>query len=570
MGKIEKKEKEAAGKEKETSKSTAEETLTYYCITCEKVFEVQKGEKPRCPLCLSIHSVELYKRKPQIKKANIRLAAIIAGLIIIAGAAYAIMHFVYGKKNHRNKNSYVYTFNQYLEALKEKGITQENGFYPFKEDGLKEFTDKVIASTSPKEKGEKLFKKFMEMKSNGGFVPFIPRQARPTPPMNAAEVLKSIKKNEKIPLYSLELATMFVTAMRIAGIPSLVLRIDDYKGIKSPLDPSGNCGHFAAGIYDDENFKGSPSIIDLHQGKIFPADAAIFSPLSDIQVSASYMGLEAFYLTGVNFDNTKALSKVEDAILIFPSSAELHSLKGLIYIASGGVEEGKEQIRKALTIRRDAQRILKLAALQMAEGETEQAIQQIRTALDLKPDYTMAHATLAMALLAEGESDEARNELDIAKKIDPNDPLIPLYEANYYLERGQITKALEQAEKAYENSFGDPQIGLLLASLYEKTGEKKKLRALLDKILTNDKLPSDLKKTIQEKFNYSQSSSEEEEEEKEALPDLGSALSKKGSLLRPGEKNMDEEEGEGSLKLKLGTQGGLLRGKDSNLDLQLR
>jgi Tfp pilus assembly protein PilF len=560
-------------------------TRTYICITCDRTFEVERGEKARCPTCLSIHSVEPYERKRlHISKQNIRLAVILGGLIVVAAAVYLIMDLKYKKDHGGQAPAYAYTHEQLLKALQEKGIAKEDVYDPFQPGELGGFVDKALSGVSSSEKGEKLFKAFMDMKGKGGFLPFVPRQPRPSEPMKAGQVLAAMKKNEKVLLYSLELATLVVVAARQAGLNALVAKIDDYKDMKAPLDPSGNVGHFAAALYKDDDFKGKPTLIDLHQGKIFPADAALFTPLSDVQVAASYMGLQAFYLSGVKFDSTKGLSKVEDGISLFPSSAELYSLKGLIYIASGGVEEGKQQIRKAMTIKKDAPRILKWGAILMAEGEEDEAVEQIKQSIDLKPRYAMAHATLAMAFLSLGETDEARKELDTARDIDPNDPLIPLYEANYYLERGQITEAIEQAERAYEKSYGDPQVGILLASLYDKAGRKSKLVALLDKIFQNENLPAELKQILQQKFDYEPGSGEEEDEEEEeglAL-DLGGGLQKKGGLLggkpslgkpSPGGGEEEEEEvgGEGdAFKLKLGQQkGGLLTGKGSGLDLQI-
>jgi Flp pilus assembly protein TadD len=583
----EKEERKKAGKDGEAGAGGAK---TYICITCEKTFEVEPGDKPRCPKCMSIHSVEPYVRRSiKLSRQNLRFAAILVILLAAAVGAYFIMQYKYKPDKGDLASRYVLTHEQLVSAMGERGIAAAAAVDPFAAgEDLKAFAEKNAKGISSAKKAESLYQAFLDFKNKGGYVPFVPRQPRPGEPMNAGEAFEAVKKKDKTPLYSLELALLLVKAARDAGLNAVVARVDDYKGLKAPLDPSGNVGHFVAALYDDDSFQGKAVLYDLHQAKTMTSDVAAFTPLLDLQAAAAFMGHEAFYLSGVKFDSTGALAKMEDALSLHPASAELHSLKGLIYIASGGIEEGKQQIRKALTIRTDAQRVLKWGAILMAEGDEEAAVAEIRKAIDMKDHYAMAHATLAMALLSMGEGDEARRELDRASEIDPTDPLIPLYEANYYIERGQVGKAIEFAEDAYERSYGDPQVGMLLAALYEQTGEKSRMAKVLDDILENENIPDELKATIKDRFRYEPGDVEEDDEE--LLDDgdmdfeLGSLGKKEGGLLSSptiggkasagslDDEELEDEELEGdALKLELGTpKSGLLTGKGSGMDLELR
>lgn len=568
-------------------------TKTYICITCDKTFEVEQGEKPRCPRCMSIHSVEPYLRRGmRLSKQQLRLGGILLVLVVVAVGAYFVLDFSYKKGPTDLAAKVALTHEELVKLLKDRGIGAEDAVDPFaSKPAFESFVKSTATGISSKGKAQKLYDAFMAMKKKGGFAAYIPRQPNPAEPKTAGQAFEAARKNEETPLTSLELALMFTKAARIAGLDAAVARVDDYKGLKAPLDPSGNVGHYAAAVYDDDSFQGEATLYDLHQGKVIPHAAALFTLLKDVQATAAFLGHEAFYLSGIRFDSTKALAKVEDAMSLYPASPELHSLKGLIYIASGGIEEGKQQIRKALTIRKDAQRVLKWGAILMAEGEEEAAIEEIRKAIDMKPEYAMAHATLAMALLSMGESDEARQELDLAKQIDPADPLIPLYEANYYIERGQVGTAIDYAEKAFDKSYGDPQVGMLLAALYEQTGERSRMAKVLDKLLENENLSDELKATIKDRFGYVPTGGGEEDEEDEELEeegltlDLGDGIGKKGGGLLSGqegglgkkgmgsldeEDEEDEEVGDEQFKLKMGgKQGGLLTGKGSGLDLQI-
>jgi len=594
------KEKEPGGKaaeEKEERKNDegdgedrAEGAKTYICITCEKTFEVEPGEKPRCPKCMSIHSVEPYVRKGiRLSRQNMRFAGILVILLAAAVGAYFIMQYKYKPDQGDLASRYVLTHEQLLSAMAERGIATADAVDPFESgEDLKAFVDQNAKGISSGKKAETLYQAFLDFKGKGGFVPFIPRQPRPQEPMKAGAVFAAVQKKDKTPLYSLELALLLVKAARLAGLDAVVARVDDYKGLKAPLDPSGNVGHFVAALYDDDSYQGKAVLYDLHQAKTMTSDTAAFTTLTDLQAAAAFMGHEAFYLSGVKFDSTGALAKMEDALSLHPASAELHSLKGLIYIASGGIEEGKQQIRKALTIKKDAQRVLKWGAILMAQGEVEPAVEEIRKAIDMKENYAMAHATLAMALLAMGEGDEARRELDKARELDPSDPLIPLYEANYYIERGQVGKAIEFAEDAYERSFGDPQVGMLLAALYEQTGEKTRMAKVLEDILANENIPDELKSTIKDRFRYEPGDVDDEDmellDDEEMEFELGGMGKKEGGLLgKPtiggtgsagslDDEDLDDEELEDdALKLELGSpKSGLLTGKGSGMDLELR
>lgn len=593
--KVEKKGKKAGKVAAEEETGKEKKIGTYTCITCDKNFKVEAGEKPRCPTCMSIHSVEPYVRKGvKISKQNIRFAAILAVLLVVAVGVYFIMEYKYKKGPVDLSSKYALTHEELLKSLEEHGISADSAFDPFASgEALKAFAQNAVKGSSSKSKGEKLHNALLDFKNRGMFISFLPRQPRQQEPMSAGDVFNAVKKNEKVALYSLELAALYVTAARLAGMNAVVAKVDDYRDMDAPLDPSGNVGHFAAAVYQDKNCWGKAVLYDLHQGKTFPDEVAAFAPLNDVQVVASYMGHEAFYLSGVQFDFIEARSRIEDAISLYASSAELYSLKGLIYMVSGGLEQGKQQMRKAMTIKKDAQRILNWGAILAAEGEEEEALAQIRKAIDMKSRYAMAHATLAMALLATGESDEAREELDRAKEIDPHDPLIPLFEAHYYIERGQVGKAVEYAEKAFDKSYGDPHVGMFLAALYAQTGERSRMAKVLDRLLENENLPDEIKTQIKDQFGYEPGDEDDEElEEDEMELGFGGSLQKKGGLLsssgpptlggKPSlgggsiedDEELDEEDEdpeEDAFKLKMGTsKGGLLTGKGSGMDLELK
>ena len=59
-----------------------------------------------------------------------------------------------------------------------------------------------------------------------------------------------------------------------------------------------------------------------------------------------------------------------------------------------------------------------------SQGESEEAINHLRRALQIKPDYASAHNNLANILLSQGNIDGAIEHYRQALKIEPNNKTI--------------------------------------------------------------------------------------------------------------------------------------------------
>jgi Tfp pilus assembly protein PilF len=500
----------------------------YRCITCNETFTVKQGKKPRCPSCMSIHSVE-----PVTEAAGIALPpwwkhAVIA--LAVAGAAVGgYFLYVYASRGEAPLAADPGSIGAVDPAtlhdyLLEQQIEDENAVDPFASgEDLATFVEKHRGLGSGVKLADRLYAALIDFKSKGAYQAFVPRQARKTPWMDAGRTFEAMQGKDRPELYSLELAVLFTRAARLAGLAAVVAEVVSYGKTHAPLDPSGNLGHFASLVYPGGAYEGEAHIYDLHQGRHQPVGDAEVRPLTDAQVVAHVLDHEAVRIVSVKFDPKAALVKLEDAMILAPDTVQFHTLKALIYVTGGGIEEGKEELRKAMQIRTDAQRLVKWGAIQLAEDEAEDAMTAIRKAIDLEPDYALAHASLAMALLAEGEEEEAGHELSLAKEKDPDDPLIPVYEANYYMARGEPDKALKAAERAYEENYHDPQTGLLLASICGQTGHVDRMRKVLQEIRSNEELPGELLAFIDQQLGQVTMGVEEDDEEDEEDEEIDSS-----------------------------------------------
>jgi Flp pilus assembly protein TadD len=401
-----------------------------------------------------------------------------------------------------------------MSFLDEEQIEDENMIDPFESgEPLAQFVKKNKGLGSAQSRAASLYRAFLDFKGKGAYQPFVPRKSRKTPIMNAGATFDAMTGDDKPELYSLELAVLFTKAARLAGLASVVVEVVDYRDVQAPLDPQGNFGHFASAVFSGGSYEGAFELYDLHQGRTQPGSEADVVPLRDAQVVAHLLNHKAVRLVSVKFDAKEALIKLEDAMILSPDSVQFHTLQALIYVTSGGIEEGMEELRKAMQIRTDAQRLVKWGALLLADDETEEAMTEVRKAIDLKPEYALAHASLAMALLADDETEEAGRELALAKEMDPKDPLIPVYEANYHLANGNVDKALRAAERAYEENYHDPQTGLLLANIYGQTGHMDKMREILQQIRSNEDLPMELLAFIDDQLGKMTYLDEDEDED---------------------------------------------------------
>jgi tetratricopeptide (TPR) repeat protein len=76
---------------------------------------------------------------------------------------------------------------------------------------------------------------------------------------------------------------------------------------------------------------------------------------------------------------------------------------------------------------------------------------QIRTAIDLNPNFVLAHHGLALAMIAVNKPEEAMQAADTAARLSPHEPLFGFYDALRFLAcflMRDYEQALEWAEHA--------------------------------------------------------------------------------------------------------------------------
>jgi tetratricopeptide (TPR) repeat protein len=146
----------------------------------------------------------------------------------------------------------------------------------------------------------------------------------------------------------------------------------------------------------------------------------------------------------------EAAAQLEQLLLQVPKSFEVHELLGLVYAA---------------------------------QLKDTKAVEQLQTAVHLKPDSPAAHTNLAAALVHAGNAELAGQQFRKALELEPHD-----YDANHnlgelYIRTGKIADAtplLEQAQRITPTSYDN---GYDLSQAYLLTGRLSQARQLVQTLV---------------------------------------------------------------------------------------
>ena len=119
-------------------------------------------------------------------------------------------------------------------------------------------------------------------------------------------------------------------------------------------------------------------------------------------------------------------------------------------------------------------------------GQHELAIWQIKEAVTLNPNYSMAYYTLAFVLTRAGRADEAISHFDQAIRLSPHDAFLAGFQVQRALALFDLKRYEECVEWAYRASRSpNPRYWsfVYLAAALIELGRKEEARAALDKLM---------------------------------------------------------------------------------------
>lgn len=145
----------------------------------------------------------------------------------------------------------------------------------------------------------------------------------------------------------------------------------------------------------------------------------------------------------------EAAAAWQEALQLFPQSADLHGSYGLSLARLGRSNEAVAAYREALRIKPDIPEVANnLAIVLQQQGSLEEAVSLLRTALVHRPDSAETHSNLGVALAGQGKLDEAIASYQDALRLVPDSPEALNNLGNCLRNRGQVEEAVSQFHKA--------------------------------------------------------------------------------------------------------------------------
>ena len=202
--------------------------------------------------------------------------------------------------------------------------------------------------------------------------------------------------------------------------------------------------------------KNSPALLSLAKltlatgGKPEEAFAFINKAVTENPAEAGpRLALVEFYLM-VNKDAKKAASAAQDAVAAIPDKPELLNAYGAAQYLSGDINQALATYAKLASLQPTSPLApMRIAEIQLAQKNTDEAIKSLHKALELKPNLLEAQRNLIVASLAAGKIKDA---LTVARDVQKQRPK----EAVGYILEGDI----QASEKHWPEAIASYRAGL--------------------------------------------------------------------------------------------------------------
>jgi TolB-like protein/AraC-like DNA-binding protein len=175
-----------------------------------------------------------------------------------------------------------------------------------------------------------------------------------------------------------------------------------------------------------------------------------------------------FYLQGRYFINQRKESGFRKSLEYFEKATDADTSYALAYagIADAyflltwytdiarpeGYIKSKEYALKALSIDKylsEAHTVLG-GVFTWGEWKWEDARKELLLAIELNPNFSVAHSYYSEFLDILKQNDEARHQINLAMELDPTFPMLHILSSMYYYHQDNLTKSLDEALKVLE------------------------------------------------------------------------------------------------------------------------
>lgn len=157
--------------------------------------------------------------------------------------------------------------------------------------------------------------------------------------------------------------------------------------------------------------------------------------------------------------------------------AEKHYDLAIDFIEKGLMDEAIEELREAIRIDPEYADAHYMLGLRLLEKNTGEAIQELKEAIRINYELSDAHCVLGRALVWEGNTDEGIEELQKAIRIDPESIGAHFYLGNAFDQKGETDEAIKEFREVIRI---DPELPYTYYSLGLLLGNKGLLKEAVE------------------------------------------------------------------------------------------
>lgn len=470
-------------KKKSAAEAEAPEGDQYLCVHCDHTFHPEsEGEPKRCPNCMRKGGLELVRKAKKGGRPAWIVPAAVVGLIALVGVGYAIWDGQTADPVEGDAPLRPLSTSELLGYLQASSAGRAPAEIFDGGDAIDALAEEA-SGDGPIAKAESLVEHVGNRRAAAAFEPWSFSTPRDTEVRGAERTAARLAEEEAAHLYPLEVALATTVALREAGVDAMVAEIWSFPDAQAPPDPSGHFGYFGVAVYEGDAGEGDPTVFDPYGGRGEQPGEDDFRVLSDPQVAGAFLSTEALYAHVHEGNLTDAMSTVRKALRLDPRAPYARSVQAAILLASGGIQDGIDELNAAVQIRADPPRRNLLAALFLATGDTDGAQREVSLALEETPEFADAHATLAALHMMDADQDAALLELEAAERFDPGLVNLKMLWAQYYLQTGNPRLAVGNALQAVERRPHDWQERLRAAQVFKAADEWNEMRIQAHAIL---------------------------------------------------------------------------------------
>jgi tetratricopeptide (TPR) repeat protein len=194
-----------------------------------------------------------------------------------------------------------------------------------------------------------------------------------------------------------------------------------------------------------------------------------------------------------------AAASFRHAIELKPVYASAQLNLASVLLTEGKQEEATEAVRKSLAsdpniLSNDpnAAEMEYLLALDDARhGQSKRAVEWLRSAIRLKPDFTAARIVLAKLLLAAKQEDAALEQFEAVNARDPSDVFALGNAGLIYARRSEFAKAIDRLSRAHALDSQTSPLALALAEVQIRAGRQEDAGRIIAELKHTGRLSSD-------------------------------------------------------------------------------